>query len=149
MSELRLWWEALSNDAHEKIVIALLSSIISVILTAFIPKVIWPFIRKSSKAAVEFFYQKLSGYSFMHPWAKSRYATTFRRVLERVDNPWSSERHTLGHLFVPIKVDTKYQIPHFIAGEKKPEQVVTLGVAVQRYRTFVLLGAPGGEKPPQ
>ena len=146
MSDLLRWWNSLSSDDRSKVTVAVISTLITVTATTIIPKVVWPFIKRGLHAVKEFSYRHLAGYGLLHRWARHRYETNLRTILERVTNPWSSEKQVMGRLFVPIKVNDKFQIPHFVPGTKQPEQVVTLRDAAQKYSFFVLVGDPGGGK---
>ena len=146
MSDLLRWWNSLSSDDRGKVTVAVITTLITVTATTIVPKVVWPLIKRGLHAAKEFLYQHLAGYGLLHRWARNRYEANLRATLERMTNPWSSEKQVMGRLFVPIKVNDKFQIPHFVPGTKQPEQVVTLRDAAQKYSFFVLVGDPGGGK---
>ena len=140
------WWNSLAQDTREKIQLAIATAVVTAVTTTLIPKLLWPAAVRLTKELLEFAYKRFSGYGLFHRWARRRYLECVRQVLQRIVNPWSSERHTMGNLFVPIKVDTRFQIPHFVSGAKKAERLVSLRDAVARYRAFVLVGEPGAGK---
>jgi NACHT domain-containing protein len=146
LPKLLHWWNSLTPDDRSKIIVAAVTALITLTATTIVPKVVWPLVTHSLRAAKEFIYRRFAGYGLFHRWARGRYESTLRGILERVANPWSSERQVMGRLFVPIKVNDKFQIPHFIPGTKQPEQVVTLRDAAEKYSFFVLVGDPGGGK---
>jgi hypothetical protein len=146
LSELLRWWNSLTPDDRSKITIAVVTAFITLTATTIIPKLVWPLITHGFSTIKEFLYQNFAGYGIFHRWARRRYENNLRGILERVTNPWSSERQFMGRLFVPIKVNDKFQIPHFVPGTKQPEQVVTLRDAARKYSFFVLVGDPGGGK---
>jgi NACHT domain len=140
------WWLALSQESRDKLFTAIATAVVTLLATIVIPKLVWPIVIRALTATKEYIFSKFAGYSIFHPWARRRYLRNLRTSLERLTNPWSTEKQFFRATFVPIKVDTRYQLPHFVPGSKQPDQLSDLSAAARRYLTFVLVGDPGGGK---
>lgn len=146
MKSILNWWNSLDSSTRQSVIVGLVTAIGTAALTTYVPKLLWPVLTKAGIWIRENSYQRLSGLSLFNRWALSRYRRSLRSDLRRIINPWSHQQLVLDNMFVPIKVETKHQLPQLIPGQKQPEMVIDLRDAAREYKRFILVGEPGAGK---
>lgn len=140
------WWNSLGQDYQGQIIVGAVTALVTLILTIFIPNIILPLIVKFFARTREVIYQQVAGTFLFNWWGIERYKKNLLLRLEHIPNPWSSQRLLLGNIFVPIKVETKYMLPHLVSNQSHSNNLVDLRSAVKTYQRFVLVGEPGAGK---
>lgn len=139
------WWKSLALDSQEKIIIALATALLTSIVTFIIPKFVWPTAKKIFIFVIEHIYKMIVGWPLFNWWGLKRYKELLKKHLQVIYSPWSSQKMQMGNIYVPIKVENKYLLPHFNS-IRNSEEIIDLVSAISQYKRFVLVGNPGAGK---
>ncbi|MEM7538170.1 MAG: NACHT domain-containing protein, partial [Chloroflexota bacterium] len=146
MNELINWWNGLSAELQTNIIIAIISAVAPIILGIVISKFVWPVIKMLAIELPRFIYAHFAKYPVFNYLALHEYKKKLYEDINQLSTNWSTQKLSMGNVFVPIKVNTEYMLPHIVPGEPSTRTIVDLKSAMKAYKRFVLVGDPGSGK---